>query len=76
MSAHNVRMRDIHNFSALLKFRELRTYLRFMNDLEDKLSYKKTPQGQNLVGLPFPLVIGVGGVGDRRIISILIMTSI
>ena len=28
-------------FSALLKFKEFRHHLRFMNDLENKLSYKK-----------------------------------
>jgi uncharacterized LabA/DUF88 family protein len=28
-------------YSALLKFRILRPYLRFLNDLEDKLSFKK-----------------------------------
>lgn len=32
---------DKFRFSALLKFKELRPYLRFMNDLQIKLSYKK-----------------------------------
>jgi uncharacterized LabA/DUF88 family protein len=41
-----------HKFSALLKFREIQPFLRFMNDLKNKLSYKKekTPQGRNLEG--------------------------
>jgi len=41
-----------HKYSALLKFKEMRPYLRFMNDLQDKLSHKKekTPQGRNLEG--------------------------
>lgn len=30
-------------FSALFKFRIFRSYLRFMNDLRDKLEYKKRP---------------------------------
>lgn len=40
-------------FSALLKFRIFRSYLRFMNDLRVKLSYKKqekAPEGRNLKG--------------------------
>lgn len=39
-------------FSALLRFKAIQPFLRFMNDLEDKLSYKKekTPQGRNLEG--------------------------
>ena len=39
-------------FSALLKFRMFRPYLRFMNDLRGKLSYKKekAPEGRNLKG--------------------------
>ncbi|MFZ2681814.1 MAG: NYN domain-containing protein [Patescibacteria group bacterium] len=39
-------------FSALLKFVVIRPFLRFMNDLERKLAYKKekTPQGRNLEG--------------------------
>ena len=39
-------------YSALLKFKEIRPYLRFMNDLREKLGYKKekTPQGRNLEG--------------------------
>ena len=43
---------DKRKYSALLKFREFRSYLRFMNDLRDKLSFKKekTPQGRNLEG--------------------------
>lgn len=43
---------DKRKYSALLKFREFRPYLRFMNDLRDKLSFKKekTPQGRNLEG--------------------------
>lgn len=41
-----------HKFSALLKFKQIRPYLRFMNDLRSKLSYKKekAPQGRNLEG--------------------------
>jgi len=41
-----------YKFSALLKFKIFRPYLRYMNDLRDKLSYKKekAPQGQNLEG--------------------------
>lgn len=43
---------DKRKYSALLKFREFRPYLRFMNDLREKLSFKKekTPQGRNLEG--------------------------
>lgn len=43
---------DRNKYSALLKVREFRPFLRFMNDLRDKLSYKKekTPQGRNLEG--------------------------
>ena len=39
-------------FSALLKFQEFRPFLRYMNELKEKLSYKKekTPQGRNLEG--------------------------
>ncbi|MEK7208703.1 MAG: NYN domain-containing protein [Patescibacteria group bacterium] len=39
-------------FSALLKFRVFRPYLRFMNDLRERLFYKKekAPEGQNLKG--------------------------
>ncbi len=39
-------------FSALLKFKIFKNYLRFLNDLKEKLEYKKekTPQGRNLVG--------------------------
>ena len=40
-------------FSALLKFRIFRPYLRFLNDLRGKLSYKKqekAPEGRNLKG--------------------------
>ncbi|MFA5744989.1 MAG: NYN domain-containing protein [Candidatus Paceibacterota bacterium] len=39
-------------FSALLRFKIFRPYLRFMNDLREKLEYKKekTPQGRNLEG--------------------------
>jgi len=39
-------------FSALLKFKICRPYLRFMNDLKGKLGYKKekTPEGRNLKG--------------------------
>ena len=39
-------------YSALLKFMEIRPFLKFMNDLQEKLSYKKekAPQGQNLEG--------------------------
>lgn len=39
-------------FSALLKFRPFRPYLRYMNDLKEKLAYKKekAPQGRNLEG--------------------------
>lgn len=48
-------------FSALLRFRLFRTYLRYMNDLRERLAYKpkkkKAPRGQNLVGISFPLVI-------------------
>ena len=32
---------DKRKFSALLKFRQIRPYLRFMNDLRDKLSFKR-----------------------------------
>jgi len=41
-----------NKFSALLKFRIFRPYLRFMNDLRGKLSYKKekAPEGRNLKG--------------------------
>ncbi len=41
-----------HKFSALLKFRIFRPYLRFMNDLKEKLSYnkEKAPEGRNLKG--------------------------
>jgi uncharacterized LabA/DUF88 family protein len=37
-----------YKFSALLKFRIFRPYLRFMNDLRGRLSYtkEKTPEGQ------------------------------
>jgi len=39
-------------FSALLRFKIFRLYLRFMNDLREKLEYKKekAPQGRNLEG--------------------------
>lgn len=38
-------------FSALLKFKIIRPYLRFMNDLQNKLEYKeKAPRGRNLEG--------------------------
>lgn len=39
-------------YSALLKFKEIRPFLRFMNDLQSKLSHKKekAPQGRNLEG--------------------------
>ncbi len=39
-------------YSALLKLTAFRPYLRFMNDLQDKLSFKKekAPQGRNLEG--------------------------
>ena len=39
-------------FSALLKFKVFRPYLRFMNNLQMKLAYKKEKarQGQNLAG--------------------------
>jgi hypothetical protein len=30
-----------HSFSALLRFKESRPYLRFMNDLQERLAYKK-----------------------------------
>lgn len=41
-----------HKFSALLKFRIFRVYLRFMNDLRSRLSYtkEKAPEGRNLKG--------------------------
>lgn len=37
-----------YKFSALLKFRVFRPYLRFMNDLRNRLSYtkEKTPEGR------------------------------
>lgn len=43
---------DKRKYSALLKLREFRPYLRFMNDLRMKLEHKKekTPQGRNLEG--------------------------
>ena len=45
-------------FSALLKFKIFRPYLRYMNELEEKLAYKeKAPRGRNLVGLSLPLVM-------------------
>ncbi|MFA5945931.1 MAG: NYN domain-containing protein [Patescibacteria group bacterium] len=39
-------------FSGLLKYPEIKPYLRFMNDLESKLAHKKekAPQGRNLEG--------------------------
>lgn len=39
-------------YSALLKFKMFRPYVRFMNDLRKKLEYKKekTPEGRNLKG--------------------------
>ncbi|MFZ2500582.1 MAG: hypothetical protein WAW90_01180 [Minisyncoccia bacterium] len=39
-------------FSALLRFKIFRPYLRFMNDLRERLEYKKekAPQGRNLGG--------------------------
>lgn len=39
-------------FSALLRFAICRPYIRYMNDLKDKLSYskEKTPRGRNLQG--------------------------
>ncbi len=39
-------------FSALLRFRKFRVYLRFMNDLRGKLEYvkEKAPEGRNLKG--------------------------
>ncbi len=39
-------------FSALLKFRIFRPYLRFMNNLKGRLSYEKekAPEGRNLKG--------------------------
>jgi len=39
-------------FSALLKFKIFRPYLRYMNSLKDRLSYKKekAPEGRNLKG--------------------------
>ena len=41
-----------YKFSALLKFRIFRPYLRFMNDLRSRLSYtkEKAPEGRNLKG--------------------------
>ncbi len=43
---------DKRKYSALLKMRVIRSHLRFMNDLREKLSHKKekTPQGRNLEG--------------------------
>ena len=32
---------DMHRFSALLKFEIFRPHRRFMNDLKERLSYKK-----------------------------------
>jgi uncharacterized LabA/DUF88 family protein len=39
-------------FSALLKFRIFRMFLRYLNDLKERLEYKKekTPEGRNLKG--------------------------
>ena len=41
-----------YKFSALLKFKIFRPYLRFMNDLKGRLSYikEKAPEGQNPKG--------------------------
>ncbi len=41
-----------HKYSALLKHKIFRPYLRFVNELEDKIAYKKekAPAGRNLQG--------------------------
>jgi uncharacterized LabA/DUF88 family protein len=42
---HSVLIPDRFKYSALLKFKKFRQYLRFMNDLKEKLEYtKKRPR--------------------------------